>query len=259
MASGKPLLRESRICICGGGIPKRRRGADRGRSLRTRSIKTAQQKAHPGNRVSRTEDTPLRIQDTGKGRRRGISKLQEGNCAVRSGRPEPGQQQTKAQSSQAHEAELARPPSPVPVARCDLATMYFRSFRNARSRVTCSLPARRCASWTSGGSGTPGTMVKRTPRPRTRRCRWGARVTTRARHASTTPLRRHTEATQRGETSNVLDDAGVRYRLSVAGKRNCTPQGGWWPEAGVSLILGRVRVLSPLYYSRSGCVELPFA
>lgn len=48
-----------------------------------------------------------------------------------------------------------RPPS----ARCVLAMMYFRSFLTARSRVTCSFPARRCASWISGGSCTRGPIA----------------------------------------------------------------------------------------------------
>ena len=57
------------------------------------------------------------------------------------------------------------PPTPrQPSARWVLATMYFRSFLTARSRVTCSFPASRCASWISGGSCTRGPMAT-VPRP----------------------------------------------------------------------------------------------
>lgn len=80
-----------------------------------------------------------------------------------------------------------------PAARWVLATMYFRSFRTARSRVTCSLPARRCASWISGGSRTPEAMSSsQTLRGAERRAHVTPHATSQRRHDAgyVMPLRR---------------------------------------------------------------------
>lgn len=120
----------------------------------------------------------------------------------------------RTRSRGAHAAEVPSLPARVPVARCDLAMMYLRSFRNARSRVTCSLPARRCASWISGGSGSPGTMM-RTLRPRTRCFR-------------RRPAMRHVCATPQ-LTSHCGDTAQLNVKCPRRCRRTLLPLNG--PEA----------------------------
>lgn len=134
-----------------------------------------------------------------------------------------GQNCLRTRPRGAYAAEVPSLPAHVPVARCDLVMMYFRSFRNARSRITCSLPARRCASWTSGGSGNPGTMM-RTLRPRTQlfqRRREMRHVCTRL-HDTTAnvTLRRHSTAKRQMSRTMPTHAAAP----SVAWRRNCRLQ-----------------------------------